>query len=159
MKTFASVRRNSESTTLSFRGRRADLWFTQNRRAPSIVAGTNSLLCVTDWTIWHTKESIMIAKTAPAKANKPVSKRGAAKIVATVMEEARRAGLLDGDRTEHVSFRAPKALIDAAKRESGATKPTELGLLALAMLAQPDPTAKFLKETRGKLGADHRLDY
>jgi hypothetical protein len=42
-----------------------------------------------------------------------------------VMEEARRAGLLDGDRTEHLSFRAPKALIEAAKRESGVTGPTE----------------------------------
>lgn len=78
---------------------------------------------------------------------------------AATLEEARRAGLLDGDRTEHVSFRAPKALIEAAKRQSGLTKPTELGLLALAMLAQPDPTAEFLKETRGKLGPDHRLDY
>ena len=39
-------------------------------------------------------------------------------IGATLMEEARRAGLLD-DKTEHVSFRAPKALIDAAKRETG----------------------------------------
>ncbi len=76
-----------------------------------------------------------------------------------VLEEARRAGLLDGDRTEHVSFRAPKALVEAAKRESGATKLTELGLLALAMLAQPDPAAKFLKETRGKLGARHQLEY
>jgi hypothetical protein len=76
-----------------------------------------------------------------------------------IMAEARRAGLLDGDKTEHVSFRAPKALIEAAKRESGVTKPTELGLLALAMLAQPDPTAKFLKATRGDLGPDHQLDY
>jgi hypothetical protein len=78
---------------------------------------------------------------------------------AAVMEEARRAGLLDGDSTEHVSFRAPKALVEAAKRESGATKPTELGLLALAMLAQPDPVANYLKKTRGKLGSDHQLDY
>lgn len=76
-----------------------------------------------------------------------------------VLDEARRAGLLDGEKTEHVSFRAPKALIDAARRESGATKLTELGILALAMLAQPDPAANFLKETRGKLGADHKLDY
>jgi hypothetical protein len=75
------------------------------------------------------------------------------------MEEARRAGLLDGDSTEHVSFRAPKALVEAAKRESGATRPTELGLLALATLAQPDPAAAFLQRTRGKLGADHQLDY
>jgi hypothetical protein len=75
------------------------------------------------------------------------------------MEEARRAGLLDGDSTEHISFRAPKALVEAAKRESGTTKPTELGLLALATLAQPDPVASFLKRTRGELGADHQLDY
>lgn len=78
---------------------------------------------------------------------------------AAVLEEARRAGLLGGEKTEHVSFRAPKALIEAAKRESGVTRPTDLGLLALATLAQPDPTAKFLRETRGELGADHQLDY
>jgi len=75
------------------------------------------------------------------------------------MEEARLSGLLDGEKTEHFSFRAPKALVEAAKRESGTNKPTELGLLALAMLAQPDPTAKFLRETKGKLGADHNLEH
>ena len=75
-----------------------------------------------------------------------------------VLEEARRAGLFDGEATQHVSFRAPKALIEAAKRATGVTKPTELGLLALAMLAQPDPVAAFLKETRGVLGADHTLE-
>ena len=111
----------------------------------------------------------MVAKRRGSRAGKPVSSRGAARprsaamrtvtTAATVMEEARRAGWLDGERTEHVSFRAPKALIEAAMRESGMTKPTELGLLALATLAQPDPTAKFLKDTRGKLGADHQLDY
>lgn len=79
--------------------------------------------------------------------------------VALLLEEARRAGLLDGDRTEHLSFRAPKALIEAAKRASGVTRPTELGLLALAMLAQPDPTARFLQATHGRLGEDHALDY
>ncbi len=112
----------------------------------------------------------MVARTATRRAKKPVPTRGVANVARSAvsggptsaflaMEEARRAGLLDGDRTEHVSFRAPKALIEAAKRESGATRPTELGLLALAMLAQPDPTANFLKDTRGKLGADHQLDY
>jgi hypothetical protein len=75
-----------------------------------------------------------------------------------VLEEARRAGLFDGDETQHVSFRAPKALIEAAKRATGVTKPTELGLLALAMLAQPDPVALFLRETHGVLGPDHTLD-
>lgn len=110
----------------------------------------------------------MTAKTAIWKTTRRTATRRA-KVVpsvagerfsgATVLEEARRAGLLDGDRTEHVSFRAPKALIEAAKRESGLSKPTELGLLALAMLALPDPTANFLKERHGKLGADHQLDY
>ena len=88
-------------------------------------------------------------KTAPERAS----------AAAAALEEARQAGLLDGERTEHLSFRAPKALIDAAMRESGATKPTELGILALAMLAQPDPVANFLEQTRGLLGADHQLDY
>jgi hypothetical protein len=110
----------------------------------------------------------MVTRTARAEPSKATSARSAAKDkqgiaklggAAIAMEEARRAGLLDGGRTEHVSFRAPKALIDAAKRESGASRLTELGLLALAVLAQPDPTAKFLKESRGKLGADHALDY
>ena len=99
----------------------------------------------------------MIAKAATPKVKvHNVVREASASIV---MAEARRAGLLDGDKTEHVSFRAPKALIEAAKRESGVTKPTELGLLALAMLAQPDPTAKFLKATSGELGPDHQLDY
>jgi hypothetical protein len=55
--------------------------------------------------------------------------------------------------------RADAALVLAEARRAGATRPTELGLLALAMLAQPDPTARFLKATRGRLGADHALDY
>ncbi len=100
------------------------------------------------------------------KSSEPVKKLPVSQVTnnnpsysAVVLDEARRAGLLDGEKTEHVSFRAPKALIDAARRESGATKLTELGILALAMLAQPDPAANFLKETRGKLGADHQLDY
>jgi hypothetical protein len=112
----------------------------------------------------------MVARAAASKTGKGIAKRGAAKVArsapsgrfasaSVVMEEARRAGLLDEDSTEHISFRAPKALVEAAKRESGATRPTELGLLALAMLAQPDPAALYLKKTRGKLGADHRLDH
>jgi hypothetical protein len=77
---------------------------------------------------------------------------------ASVLEEARVAGLLDGEKSEHVSFRAPPALVEAAKRESGVSSTSELGMLALAMLAQPDPVAAFLKRTRGRLGRDHRLD-
>ena len=36
-------------------------------------------------------------------------------IGAALLEEARQAGLL-GDKTEHVSFRAPKALVDCLTR-------------------------------------------
>lgn len=75
------------------------------------------------------------------------------------MAEARRAGLLDGEKTEHVSFRAPPALVEAAKRESGVTSPTKLGILALATLAQSDPVSAFLKRTRGRLGESHTLEY
>ncbi len=79
--------------------------------------------------------------------------------LASALEDARRAGLLDGEKTAHVSFRAPKALIEAAKRESGVESPTDLGILALATLAQPDPVAAFLKRTHGKLGAGHTLEF
>jgi hypothetical protein len=97
-----------------------------------------------------------VNKAAPkARAmNRPVAPGAAA-----VLEDARRAGLLDGERTEHVSFRAPPALIAAARRESGASSPTALGILALATLAQPDPVATLLKRTRGSLGETHKLDY
>jgi len=78
---------------------------------------------------------------------------------ATVLEEARAAGLLEGEKSEHVSFRAPPALIEAAKREAGVTSTTELGLLALALLAQPDPVVSAMRRTRGRLGTDHQLEY
>jgi hypothetical protein len=79
--------------------------------------------------------------------------------LAAALEDARRAGLLDGEETEHVSFRAPQALVAAAKRETGAETISELGILALVALAQPDPMAAFLKRTRGRLGKDHTLEY
>jgi hypothetical protein len=78
---------------------------------------------------------------------------------AAALEDARRAGLLEGEKTAHVSFRAPPALVEAAKRESGVTSVSELGVLALALLAQPDPVAAFLKRSRGRLGATHTLEY
>lgn len=78
---------------------------------------------------------------------------------ASVLEEARRAGLLEGEKTEHVSFRAPPALVEAAKREAGISSTSELGVLALAMLARPDPVAAFFRRTEGRLGPDHDLEY
>jgi hypothetical protein len=78
---------------------------------------------------------------------------------AHAVEDARQAGLLEGDETRHVSFRAPKALVDAAMREAGVTSPTELGVAGLAMIAQPDPVAEFFKRTHGRLGPDFDLEY
>jgi hypothetical protein len=85
--------------------------------------------------------------------------RVASPLRASVLEEARRAGLFDGEKTEHVSFRAPPALVEAAKREAGVTSTSELGILALAMLARPDPVAAFFRRTEGCLGSDHDLEY
>ena len=95
-------------------------------------------------------------KSAPPSKSQTSS---APPVHASVLEEARRVGLLDGDKSEHVSFRAPPALIEAAKRETGVTSTSELGVLALAMLAQPDPVAALMRRTRGQLGEDHQLEY
>ena len=73
------------------------------------------------------------------------------KAATVFVEAARSAGLLDGDRAEHLSFRAPAALVAAAKRETGIESTTELGIAALAALAQPDPVAAFLRRTQGRL--------
>lgn len=77
---------------------------------------------------------------------------------AAVLDEASRAGLLDST-TEHVSFRVPKALLEAAKRETGLASTTDLGLVAFAILARPDPVSKAMRRTRGKLGTLHTLEY
>lgn len=74
------------------------------------------------------------------------------------VDAARSAGLLDGERAEHLSFRAPAALVAAAKRETGITSTTELGIAALAALAQPDPVAAFLSRTQGRLARLEPLD-
>jgi hypothetical protein len=50
-------------------------------------------------------------------------------------------------------------LIEAAKRETGLQSTTELGLIALATLARPDPVAAAMRRVRGTLGPSHTLDY
>lgn len=92
-----------------------------------------------------------LSPTAPPSSAPPVH--------ASVLEEARRTGLLDGDKSEHVSFRASPALVEAAKRETGVNSTSELGILALAMLAQPDPVVALMRQMRGALGKDHTLEY
>lgn len=80
------------------------------------------------------------------------------RLVESILQEARQAGLLV-DKTDHVSFRAPRALIEAAKKETGLQSTTELGLVALAILARPDPVAQVLRRSRGALGPSHTLEY
>jgi hypothetical protein len=107
--------------------------------------------------IAHIKSEELVMPTKVTRGQ--VAKRPNARRLTAVLEDARRAGLLDGDKTQHVSFRAPPALIEAARRESGVSSSSELGILALATLAQPDPVATFLKRTKGVLGEAHALDY
>jgi hypothetical protein len=81
-----------------------------------------------------------------------------AEVVIALTAEADREGLLAGDKTQHVTFRAPPALVEAAKRNLGIASTSELGMLALMMLAQPDPVVAAMKRGRGALGKDHTLE-
>ncbi len=94
---------------------------------------------------------------ARRRARAIIAPSGAKAVHVVAFDSAKEAGLLEGDRTEHLSFRAPRALVEAAMKESGVTSPSELGILALAALAQPDPVAAFMRKSRGRLGKDHKL--
>lgn len=100
-----------------------------------------------------------VAKPKDVVAKRSVKSSPRTGSAAAAMRQAKDAGLLEGERTEHVSFRAPRALVEAAKREAGVTSTTELGLAALALAAQPDPVAQFFKASFGALGPDFDLDY
>ncbi|WP_052340774.1 hypothetical protein [Salinarimonas rosea] len=76
----------------------------------------------------------------------------------SILAEARRSGLLEGNRSQHISFRAPPALIEAAKRATGVQSMTELGILGLATLAQSDEVVAFMTRTRGRPGKYRKLD-
>lgn len=97
--------------------------------------------------------------TRPRRSRQAAAPSGAKAEHVVAFKSARAAGLLDGERAAHVSFRAPRALVEAAMRESGVTSPSELGILAFAALAQPDPVAAFMRKNRGRLGNDHKLEY
>ena len=105
---------------------------------------------------------MMIRKTARSKQRPKAAQAGARQIstrAPVAIEEARRVGLLVGNKSARLSFRAPRALVEAAKRESGMRSVTDLGILALATIAQRDPAATFLKYTAGRLGPNHTLSY
>ena len=44
-------------------------------------------------------------------------------------------------------------------KQTGVTSASELGILALAGLAQYDPVSAFMLRNKGRLGRDHKLDY
>jgi hypothetical protein len=78
------------------------------------------------------------------------------KWISMTLNLAAQHGLLEGDKTAHVSVRVNPALLDAAKRETGIASTTDLVEYALAYLATPDPVAGIMAETYGDLGPDHR---
>ncbi len=63
----------------------------------------------------------------------------------------RAAGLLEGEKSEYVSFRAPPGLISPPKRKAGVTSMTELGPLALVPFS-----GRFARPSAKWLGATHR---
>jgi hypothetical protein len=73
--------------------------------------------------------------------------------------DAEHAGLLSGERTEHLSVRTTPALLAEAKRRTGISSTTELVELALAAVATPDPVSVFIAETYGALGKGHSLEF
>lgn len=103
------------------------------------------------------QKSRPVARTRSSSGATRSSTSRAATVNAAMMDEARDVGLLAGEKSAHVSFRAPPALVEAAKRETGVTSISELGTLALLMLAMPDPVGALMKRTRGRLGRDHTL--
>ncbi len=58
------------------------------------------------------------------------------------------ADLFDGEKTDHVSFPAAGSGRGRQTRD-GVTSTSELGVMALAMLAHPDPVAAFFRRTEG----------
>ena len=77
---------------------------------------------------------------------------------AAALTEAHAAGLFDAEETVEVRFRAPVALVDAAMIACRAASEEDMGVLALAVLAQSDPVITFLRTGRGALGEGHRLE-
>src|SRR5579863_6811815 len=67
-------------------------------------------LCDSRSYIAHTGQG---TRSMPNASRQRGSEPRAMRLAGSVLQEARQAGLLD-DRTDHVSFRAPRALIEAA---------------------------------------------
>lgn len=78
--------------------------------------------------------------------------------ISATLSAALEQGLLTGDKSAHLSAHITPALLDAAKRETGIQSTAQLIEYALASVATPDPTARFMTSRFGVLGRDHDLD-
>lgn len=83
----------------------------------------------------------------------------AGRAAAAAMDDARAMGLLEGGDKDHVSVRVPRALLAEARRQTGIDSATDLMTAALALAAQSDPVAEFMKQTYGIFGKDFQLEY
>lgn len=81
------------------------------------------------------------------------------RLLEAARDDAEQAGLLSGERTEHLSVRTTHALVAEAKRRTGISSNTELVEMALAVIAAPDPVSAFMMETYGALGGRHTLEF
>jgi hypothetical protein len=72
---------------------------------------------------------------------------------------AKEAGLLCGAKTEVVRGRMPRALVEKAKKTSGARSDTELIEIALANLAVADEYPEWLLLQRGSVGKEVDLEF
>src|SRR5882724_10110339 len=98
----------------------------------------------------NTKEGHMESSKARTRRSKSVAADSDVKRVRlreAARDDAEHAGLLSGERTEHLSVRTTRALVAEAKRRTGISSNTELVEMALAALATPDPVSAFMTET------------
>src|SRR5689334_13465034 len=70
---------------------------------------------------------------------------------ARILKEAHDRGLLTPPKGRSIGFRAPVALIEAAKRSTGIDENTELLTFALASLAVEDDFGRRLLSRKGKV--------
>lgn len=99
------------------------------------------------------------ARAARSKGEPTAADLERVRLLEAVRDDAEHAGLLSGERKEHLSVRTTAALLAEAKRRTGISSNTELVEAALAALATPDPVSAFMMENYGALGKDHTLEF
>ena len=72
---------------------------------------------------------------------------------------AQQEGLLDGERTEVIRGRMPRALVARAKDRTGIGSDTELIEIALANIAVADDYTDWLLSQRGSIPAEVDLEF